>query len=74
MLTTDQYKARIAFLRFQNALDALEQDMKPLRSQMTQECAFELQMIGVTARSFYTMANQELFSASSPVDTLKGTR
>lgn len=60
MLTPDQYRARGAFLRFQHALDSLEHEMKPL--QMSELCKFEFETMGRVARSFFTLANEEIFS------------
>jgi len=58
----NRYRARGAFIRFQHALDSLEHELKPLESEMSPECLFELQMAGRVARSFFTMANEEIFS------------
>lgn len=58
----DRYRARCAFLRFQHALDSLEHEMKPMSGEMSPECQFELAMMGRVARSFFTMANAEVFA------------
>jgi hypothetical protein len=63
MLTPDQYRARGAFLRFQHALDAMEQEMKPLRSELSLDCQVELGALGNVARNFFAMANREVFAA-----------
>ena len=62
MLTTDQFRARQAFFRFQRALDTLENEMKPLVQQMPIELLIELETLGKSARRFFTLANQELFA------------
>jgi hypothetical protein len=61
-MTPAQFRSQGVFLRLQNALYSLEQEMKPLRSEMSMECQFELECLGKIARSFFKMANQELFS------------
>jgi len=61
MITDTQFRSRTAFLRFQHSLESLEHELKPLESKMSEACAFELKMVGVTARSFFRMANEELF-------------
>jgi hypothetical protein len=58
-----RYLARRAFIKFQYALDSLEQELKPLRPEMSLECQFEFDTLGRVARSFYRMANAEVFSA-----------
>ena len=62
MLTESQDRARRAFLHFQAELLTFEEAMQPLRPEMSIECAFELDMMGRIARSFFRMANQEVFS------------
>lgn len=66
MITTDQYRARTAFLRFQHALDSLEHELKPLESGMSAELRVEVQIIGHASRRFFTLANQELFPQHTP--------
>ena len=61
MLTEDQDRIRRAFLRFQDELMKFEEAMKPLEPEMSPECAFELKMSGTVCRSFFRMANLELF-------------
>lgn len=63
MMTPDHFLAHSAFLRFKKGLDNLEQKMKPLAPEMSIECQFELECLGKIARSFFMMANQEIFSA-----------
>lgn len=62
MLSPTQYRARCTFLSFQHKLDMLEQEMKPLIPLMSIECNFEFETMGKIARSFFRMANEELFS------------
>ena len=65
MLTPDQYRARKAFLKFQSTLEWFELEMEPLVPQMSVECQFELGTMGRIARSFFRMANMEIFSQAS---------
>ena len=60
MLTANQYRARGAFLRFQHALDSLEQELKPM--EMDQDLSLLLGRMSATCRTFYIRANEELFS------------
>jgi len=43
-------------------LNTLQHELKPLAPQMSMECQFELETLGRIARSFFRMANQEIFS------------
>ena len=55
-------RKRRAFLRFQAELMMFEEAMKSLQPNMSIDCRYELQEMGRICRSFFTMANQELFS------------
>jgi hypothetical protein len=57
----DCSRARRAMIKFQSTLDWFEQELKPLRPEMSLECQFELDTLGRVARSFYRMANAEVF-------------
>lgn len=59
-MTQDLFRAHRAFQNFQHALDSLEHEMKPL--QMSELCKFEFETMGRVARSFFTLANEEIFS------------
>jgi len=54
-------RARRAFLRFQHALDSLEQELKPL--EIDPDLKLLLGRMSATCRTFFTRANDELFSA-----------
>lgn len=62
VMTSERFRAQSAFYRFKNALDSLEHEMKPLVPLMSLECNFEFETMAKIARSFFKMANQELFS------------
>lgn len=57
----DSFRARRAFIKFQRTLEWFESEMKPLEPQMSIECHFELECMGKLARSFFRMANMEIF-------------
>lgn len=61
-MTPEMFRARGAMYRLKNALAALEEELKHFDAELSAEARFELQMLGVTARSFFAMCNQEIFS------------
>lgn len=59
-MTLEHFRAHEQFLLI--VLNTLQHELKPLAPQMSMECQFELETLGRIARSFFRMANQEIFS------------
>ncbi len=60
-MTPAQFRAYCALSRFNYALDSLEQEFKPLRSEMTLEAENDLEFMSLACRRFFARANGELF-------------